>query len=440
MDSNGINPCRASPTRWAEIPAELLDKISEYLPKLSDVLPMRMVSKHWNSVINSALEHRIMQQWTVWLPFIKLSNISHYPAIDLSPQMIYTWKKVDADYGSCLIREKDVNPFPNNFLNIHCIPSLLYSLQNRIEEKLNGFLAWHGNNLVSLTLVLTEISPDRFQKTLEQVPNLRAFSIAVMGKVRDLHERVKNTESRTEPLQPSPCSKLEYLRICQGTSVNCELIQWLLKLLAPQLKSLEIDGNELPPFDQEHYPVAGSFQKLKWLKIRYPPNLNFLRSGSAFRWSITNLSIQVLGPVVPMQGLLEFIDNFSGSLSNLYLYIEKFVHVEKPEEFLAKKASCFPKLLTLAVNGVGFRPVFQFVKTNFTPRFRNLKTLQLLDFQLGPSIHYGTWSEMLKKEAIQYCEHEGFWKSFPKLQKIEVYPIQLGMPGKGKFYYLQRTN
>ncbi|CAL8129550.1 unnamed protein product [Orchesella dallaii] len=440
MDSTGINPCRASPTGWDEIPAELLDKISEYLPKLSDVLPMRMVSKHWNSAINSALEHRIMQQWTVWLPFIKLSDISHYPAIDLSPQMMYTWKKVDTDYGSCLIRDKDVIPFPNNYLNIHCVPNLLYSLQNRIEEKLYGFLAWHGNNLASVTLVLTEISPDRFHKILGQVPNLRAFTIAVMGKARDLHKRVTNTESRTEPLSPSPCSKLEYLRICQGSSVKCELILWLLKLFAPQLESLEVDGNELPPFDQEHYPLAGSFQKLKWLKIRYPPNLNFLRSGSAFRWSITNLSIQVLGPVVPVEGLLEFIDNFSGSLSNLYLHIEKCVHVGKPVECFAKKTSCFPKLLKLAVNGVGFRPVFQFVTTNFQPRFRNLKMLQLLDFHRGTYINFRTWIEVLEKEAVQYCENEGFWKCFPKLQKIEVYPIQPGMPGKGYFYCLQRTN
>ncbi|CAL8131287.1 unnamed protein product [Orchesella dallaii] len=431
VDSNGVVRV-IPPAGWGCMTVELLDAICEFLNEHNELLPLRGVNKHWNSVVNSLLERRTLNQWTKWLPLTDPFRIWPFPYLDLGHQIQDIRRQLDYENFSCHYDGNVTNPFPNNSVSLrYFAPSILakstdgfrrISLER--ENKLYKFLSYHGIYLTSLKLCVLEIPPLCFYLILQQVPNLKALTIDV-SRSEMKHEcvlkRKEQNEKKVSDFSISPCPQLTHLRILEHNTV---LSTWILNLFSNQLISLEIEDIEMFPDDNQlDYCKTEAFSKLKMLKVYYPSTLRFLQFGRAFCNSLHSLSIQHCIEEAPITELIRFVNNFSENLVNFYLDIAHFG--SEDEEFNEKNPSlAFPKLTTFSINQIHHERVLTMIKNNFRSMLKNLRTLKLMDFHFISGELNQVEAANLRETAAQFCANEGFWIMCPKLETIELYPKQ----------------
>ncbi|CAL8068494.1 unnamed protein product [Orchesella dallaii] len=429
VDSSGVIKT-IPPTGWGFLTVELLDTICEFLPLRHEVLPLRGVNKHWNSVVNSLLERRTLNQWTKWLPLSHPSRIYPFPYLDLSHLDLDEMRQVRYQNVSGLLARRFTNPFPNNSVNLRYVaPYILAKLTNgfRIisverENKLYNFLSCHGIYLTSLKLCCQEIPRSSFYLILQQVPNLKALTISVFGNQMN-HEcvlkRKENDESKETEVSISPCPQLTHLRICV---YDAAITSWILNLFSKQLISLEIEQIEMFPHENESdYCNTESFSRLKMLKIHFPPTLRFLQFGRIFSSSLHSLSIRLCWDELPISDFFQFINNLSENLVNLYLDIDFF----DEQDYKGRNPSVvFPKLTTFSINQIHDERILTMMKNHFLLMLRNLRTLKLMDIHVIYRELNQVQGANLREAAAQFCAKEGFWIMCPKLETIELYPLQ----------------
>ncbi|ODM97801.1 hypothetical protein Ocin01_08880 [Orchesella cincta] len=417
--------CVFPPAGWHELPEEVLEMILGKLPRddKSHYLKCRCVNSTWKRAVDGILERTLVSTWGKWEPAETLveNTLEPFPFMSI----VSAGAGTDLNFLFCPVGIMNWvgNPFPTSSLTI-CNKSLWKNYMMRHREnwmKIDKFFAEFGSCLTSLVLQDVTVSISKLKLILEKTVNLKAL---ILKKVS--FEKT-DKQSLSSPVVFS--SKLAHFRADQ--LCNPEAVQWLVNTFGHQLKTLEVRGHTLQPFqlpnnvqNQKRAAAAENgdktrpgYQDLKQFKI-FSPTKSFLQLTHTFPLHCLSISHIRRSQHINLKDLIDFIDKFSDSLLFLHLDIN-FVHELDMKVRPTDNPRSLSKLCKFDVRYQKTSEALLLIKSLFLPKFPNLKCLRFL-FRYDKSIDYHGNFDDIKKSLCKFIEVEKFGEICPKLENVYV--------------------